>query len=271
MSATPSSSAAAAASNTPNKPPPTANVKPSRLPAPTLFVGPPSRNASHLSISRQQTQEPREPRKSTLGKNVEPASSTINDDTRSTNTRRFPPPAPEVKKTSEKNIEAKWKEIQRMLNEVESTTAAQQNVFGERHSAALDALKKAQVELARAWGRGNHQDQEQEQEQEHRDGLGGVEERREVGGVRKRASTGAESGSTALSDESREEGKGSGSLEDETAMDIRLARERRAANEGYFMKVEDGVRDVVKKLEVVAEAMRGVEGESRSLWSSGES
>ena len=39
------------------------------------------------------------------------------------------------------------------------------------------------------------------------------------------------------------------------------------APEAYFKKVDQGVKEVVEKLEKVAEAMRGVEGESRSLWS----
>ena len=60
---------------------------------------------------------------------------------------------------------------------------------------------------------------------------------------------------------------GRSQLEDETAQDIKLAGERRAANEAYFKKVDQGVKEVVEKLEKVAEAMRDVEGESRSLWS----
>ena len=105
-------------------------------------------------------------------------------------------------------------------------------------------------------------------------------DRREAGGGgRRRGDTGV-SVSTTLSDESvlsegtggggggggGEAGMGRSQLEDETAQDIKLALERRAANEAYFKKVEEGVKDVVAKLEVVAEAMRGVEGESRSLW-----
>ncbi|KAF7194653.1 hypothetical protein HII31_04013 [Pseudocercospora fuligena] len=268
MSATTPSSANAP----PNKPSPTANVKPSRLPAPTLFVGPPSRNASHLSISRQQTHESssnaREPRRSALGRNVETASTIHDEDTKSTANRPFPA----VKKASERSIEAKWKEMQSTLNEVEFTAQSSTHVFGEQHSKALDELRKAQVELARAWGRGNQDQPDNQDPTMNLSRFQGAEEiakeRRDIGG-RRRGGTNTSSGSasTALSDETRSN-KGNGSLEDETAQDIRLASERRAANEAYFKKVEGGVRDVVKKLEVVAEAMRGVEGESRSLWSS---
>jgi hypothetical protein len=61
------------------------------------------------------------------------------------------------------------------------------------------------------------------------------------------------------------------SLEDATARDIQRANERRAANEEYFRKVAAGVREVVGKLEGVAEAMRRVEERSRGLWEDGTS
>jgi hypothetical protein len=59
------------------------------------------------------------------------------------------------------------------------------------------------------------------------------------------------------------------SLEDATARDIQRANERRAANEEYFKKVAAGVKEVVGRLEGVAEAMRKVEGRSRGLWEEG--
>ena len=78
-------------------------------------------------------------------------------------------------------------------------------------------------------------------------------------------------GGQVLSDESvlseSSAHSGRSQLEDETAQDIKLASERRAANEAYFKRVDAGVKEVVEKLERVAEAMRDVEGESRSLWS----
>lgn len=201
-------------------------------------------------------------------------------------------------KTSDRSIDTKWKEMQMTLNEVELTAQSSTHVFGATHSAALDELRRAQIELARAWGRGNEErNAGVEAEKENAEGIDiqrfrGAEDLasdRSMKASRARAMT-ADSASTALSDESvltaegdstgsagakgsgKRGGKGGASqLEDETAQDIRLASERRAANEAYFRKVDGSVKDVVARLQVVAEAMKGVEGESRSLWSSSES
>lgn len=54
--------------------------------------------------------------------------------------------------------------------------------------------------------------------------------------------------------------------EEETEVDILLARKRREANDRYFQRVNQGVLDVVAKLEDVAVAMRAVEQESKELW-----
>jgi hypothetical protein len=171
--------------------------------------------------------------------------------------------------------------MQATLNEVELTAQSSTHVFGEAHAAALDTLRQAQVELARAWGRGS--EERPASSSTGQDGTGGGVDIHRFKGAddlafdranagRKRGDTNASTASTALSDESglSESGTRNGKtqLEDETAQDVKLASERRAANEAYFKKVDGGVKDVVAKLEKVAEAMRGVEGESRSLWSS---
>ena len=55
-------------------------------------------------------------------------------------------------------------------------------------------------------------------------------------------------------------------LEQETERDILHARRRREANDRYFGRVDQGVRDVVARLEEVAAAMRAVEHETREVW-----
>lgn len=258
----------------PTKPSPTANTKPNRLPAPTLFVGPPSRNASQLSVSRQgitdgnlkSTPNPLIRQKSALAKpyntdaGVAGAGNSV----------------PTLKKQSEKSVDAKWREMQSTLNEVELTAQSSTHVFGESHARALDELRNAQVELARAWGRGNEDKASQAAtssiQAQDINRFQGAEEIASDRGAKQRRRGGTDaSASTTLSDESTTTAgtvrTGPGQLEDETAQDIKLASERRGANEAYFKKVDEGVKDVVAKLEVVAEAMRGVEGESRSLWS----
>ncbi|KAK3674917.1 hypothetical protein LTR78_005261 [Recurvomyces mirabilis] len=252
--------------SSPVKPSPTANVKPSRLPAPALFVGPPSRNASQLSVSHQglDPTKPRDPLNRQRSALVRSGNTKDGTDAKDKDHAM-----PTLKKASEREADAKWREMQSTLNEVELTAQSSTHVFGESHAAALEELRKAQIELARAWGRGNEDkgsptnpqaDRFSEAESIARDRQTGV-------GGRNRGNTDA-SASTVLSDESvLSSGTARSPLEDETAQDIKLASERRAANEAYFKKVEGGVKEVVKKLEVVAEAMRGVEGESRSLWS----
>lgn len=186
-----------------------------------------------------------------------------------------PKEVPTLQRPSDKSIDAKWREMQSTLNEVELTAQSSTHVFGESHSRALDDLRQAQIALAKAWGRGNETQATVDSEDvvgdlsvsRFRD-INMAAEREKIG--RKRADTEG-SVSTVLSDESQlsesSVRSGRSQLEDETAQDIKLASERRAANEAYFKKVDQGVKEVVEKLEKVAEAMRGVEGESRSLWS----
>jgi hypothetical protein len=171
--------------------------------------------------------------------------------------------------------------MQTTLNEVELTAQSSTHVFGASHARALDELRDAQVALAWAWGRGNEEsgllnsaslDNAISQFSMDGERCGSATE--ESGGeprkTRQRADTQA-SMSTVLSDESvRSEDTAKESraqMEDETAEDIRRASERRGKNEEYFRMVEKSVGDVVSKLDIVAEAMKGVEAESRSLWS----
>ena len=269
----------------PHKPSPTSNTKPSRLPAPTLFVGPPSRNTSQLSVSRQlasdgshgkPSRDPVPRQRSALSRPFESADSPSEE---SNNKQEG---SSRLRKDSEKETEARWREMQSTLNEVELTAQSSTHVFGESHAKALDALRDAQIALAYAWGRGNEESgmlnsvsldntisqfsMDGERRQSATDAAGSHGESRRM---RPRADTQA-SMSTVLSDESvRSDDTARESkvqMEDETAEDIRRASERRGKNEEYFRMVEKSVGDVVGKLDIVAEAMRGVEAESRSLW-----
>lgn len=264
----------------PTKSSPTANTKPNRLPAPTLFVGPPSRNASQLSVSRQQADPTTKGSRAPLERQKSALSRPYNPDQNGNGKQaaRDGNPIPTLKRPSDKSIDAKWREMQSTLNEVELTAQSSTHVFGASHAAALDELRKAQIDLAKAWGRGNDKanasgDDAQELNVNRFQGAEDLAADR-ARGSRKRADTASSTASTALSDESARTDNttqtGRSQLEDETAQDIKLAGERRAANEAYFKKVDEGVKEVVAKLEVVAEAMRSVESESRSLWSASE-
>lgn len=262
----------------PTKPSPTSNTKPNRLPAPTLFVGPPSRNASQLSVARAATDP--------INKSSRPGThrqkSTLKyhkvaeDNGAAGESTKDGKEPPAFRRPSGRSIDAKWREMQSTLNEVELTAQSSTHVFGESHAKALDDLRQAQVALARAWGRGSEDKATPTTEAIGEMTVGRLRNTEDAASEaqnlnRRRAETEG-SVSTVLSDESQlsESSIRSGrtELEDETAQDIKLASERRAVNEAYFKRVDAGVKEVVEKLEKVAEAMRDVEGESRSLWSS---
>lgn len=259
----------------PNKPSATSNTKPNRLPAPTLFVGPPSRNASQLSVARAAPES--------VNKSGRPGAFRTKSALKhhhvaegSGATRDAAQEPPTFRRPSEKSIDAKWREMQSTLNEVELSAQSSTHVFGESHAKALDDLRQAQVALARAWGRGSEEKEVSATEVVGEMSMGRPkntdETASESAGVQRRRAETEGSVSTVLSDESQlsesSVQSGRSQLEDETAQDIKLASERRAANEAYFKRVDAGVKEVVEKLEKVAEAMRDVEGESRSLWSS---
>ena len=131
--------------------------------------------------------------------------------------------------------------MQATLAEVELSAFSSTHVFGSAHSAALDELRDAQIELAKAWGRGEAEDEEA--------GGGGAQENNTKGDAGKKRENGEED----------EEG------------DVKEARRRREANERFFGRVGEGVAEVVEKLDGVAQAMAKVERESREIWSGSES
>lgn len=118
--------------------------------------------------------------------------------------------------------------MQNRLADVEVSAFNSTHVFGPAHSAALDELRKAQIELANSWRKGAGDD----------DG--------DNGGVR---------------DEEKREEEG-----DDEEADLAAARRRREANDKYFERVRGGVEDVVGKLEGIAQAMAKVERESMNIW-----
>lgn len=122
--------------------------------------------------------------------------------------------------------------MQATLADVESNAFNSTHVFGADHSAALDELREAQVQLAQAWGRSGT---------ENEDAAKNTKETEK-----------AEDVDSERTDED----------------DILKARRRREANEKFFQRVREGVVDVVGKLEAVAGAMAKVERESRDIWSS---
>jgi len=254
-----------------------------RLPAPALFVGPPSHNASNTSLlppggdSRDTTRVPIVRQRSLLspeskrpllpttgnqydGDNLSLTMSNPSPSAPFQRRQRAQSQAAEAEASS--RTEAVWAEMQNTLEEVELSAikGPGMSVFGSDHSHALDELRRAQIELAKAWARSEAEENE----------ASGVQQKKT------QDLTATDLASPALSNNRDKTGAPKGDkmfdrikLEEETEKDIALSRRRREENDRYFEKVNKGVQEVVVRLEEVAKAMRGVENESKEIWGHG--
>ncbi|KAG8160292.1 hypothetical protein KVR01_009828 [Diaporthe batatas] len=176
--------------------------------------------------------------------------------------------------------DALWAEMQATLEEVELSASGGTRVFGPEHDRKLGELRAAQIALAQAWARS-----EADEAIETSIGPGTASERGGAGAESKTDGTTAGGAGAGIDGAARSAGTASvrpGSagigaerlgqkLEEETEIDIKFARKRREANDRYFQRVNQGVLDVVAKLEDVATAMRAVEQESKDVWGEMES
>ncbi|KAF2997314.1 hypothetical protein E8E13_001985 [Curvularia kusanoi] len=251
-------------------------VQANRLPAPALFVGPPSHNASTSSLlspsteTRSPTKNPLVRQRSLLSPDAKrplpPTTEPYDGDHLSLVNSNSTGTAPFVRRQRQQSLaadaeassraEAIWAEMQNTLEEVELSAikGPGMTVFGAEHSRALDELRRAQIELAKAWARSEDQGTVPEELRKASDAAslappsklarprGGSSPRRD----------------DKLFDRLK--------LEEETEKDIELSRKRREENDRYFEKVNKGVQEVVVRLEEVAKAMRGVESESNEIW-----
>ena len=268
------------ASDSKNK---TTKTQINRLPAPALFVGPPSHNASATSLLPPGT-ENRTPAKTPLVRQR----SLLSPDSK----RPLPPTTggqydgdplsltasnasgPFVRRQRQQSqaadaeassrAEAIWAEMQNTLEEVELSAikGPGMTVFGSEHSRALDELRKAQIELAKAWARSEAEENEPHEQQKKAQDISAAD-LVPHSGRRSRATSNVDaSKGDKLFDRVK--------LEEETEKDIELSRKRREENDKYFEKVNKGVQEVVVRLEEVAKAMRGVESESKEIWGHGD-
>ncbi|KAF2223630.1 hypothetical protein BDZ85DRAFT_175872, partial [Elsinoe ampelina] len=254
-----------------------------RLPAPALFVGPPSRNASNVSLARpgpsrpNTSHAPDSPLTRPARPSVSPpgspkqATGSILDLTRTTSNIPLRP------RPSKSSIEAQWSDLQRTLNEVETAAPGSgvgiggwtggATVFGAGHGKALQELRDAQIRLAEAWGptAGREDDEQADDEtaktKARKDKKGG----KDAKGERNVSGKSTEESAAGLSDTDSERGVKARPQRDGEE-DLKNAAERREKNEEYFLKVKAGVQDVVAKLDEVSKAMRKVEGEGREIW-----
>ncbi|KAF1960363.1 hypothetical protein CC80DRAFT_292325 [Byssothecium circinans] len=254
-----------------------------RLPAPALFVGPPSRNASNASLLAPGA-SPEKPSRTPLTRqrsllapdSKRPLPPTSAYDGEHLSIASSNPSAPFIRHQKHQSAaadaeassraEAIWAEMQNTLEEVELSAikGPGMTVFGSEHSRALEDLRTAQIDLAKAWARS-----------EAEESLQSSSSAKESSGTD--AADLLSSSSTTerireLDSDASVPSAGLGStferskLESETEKDIELSRKRREANDRYFEKVNKGVLEVVNRLEEVAKAMKGVESESKEIW-----
>jgi hypothetical protein len=159
--------------------------------------------------------------------------------------------------------------MQSTLEEVELSAVKSTHVFGPEHTKALEELRTAQIALAQAWARSEADDAIETMDKEGKairvPGMLSSEGRSALDNTDGAKSTGNSASGRPGSSSHGAEKVGS-KLEEETEADILLARKRREANDKYFQRVNEGVLEVVAKLEDVAVAMRAVEQESRNIW-----
>src|ERR1700761_2726476 len=154
-----------------------------RLPAPSLFVGPPSRNASNISINSPSkdpgsaTRAPLGRQRSHLGertKNDKSEGPVTPSDALSPGpfSRRQPPQPAKAEQESNEQTDALGAEMQNTLEEVELSATSGTHVFGPDHSKALEELRTAQIALAQAWAKSEAEEESQSasnaQEVQHR-------------------------------------------------------------------------------------------------------
>lgn len=149
-------------------------------------------------------------------------------------------------------------------------------MFGPDHDRKLADLRAAQIALAQAWARSEADDAIETSFRNQATSAAETEVRNLKGALGDATKAGVTDGTEATAGTNsvpRPTSSGGGverlgaKLEEETEVDILLARKRREANDRYFQRVNQGVIDVVTKLEDVAVAMRTVELESKAVWS----
>ncbi|KAJ5226717.1 uncharacterized protein N7469_006723 [Penicillium citrinum] len=244
-----------------------------RLPPPSLFQGPPSHNASNVSLAVPPANPtslttPSGSQPPPLNRSRSPGERSENRSLLSPFLARRPSSTNDVDKT-----DAIWQEMQSALSEVELSAVTSEHVFGEKHAEALEDLRTKQLNLAQAWARSEADDEVVDSSRNTNTNTGDGESK----GTTQRAGSISADGPTKDSGSEigdlapRRDGVSHRTLDDETEKDIILARKRRDANDRYFDRVNQGVLDVVAKLEEVSQAMRTVEQESKDIWSDSDS
>ncbi|KAJ5689661.1 hypothetical protein N7462_004053 [Penicillium macrosclerotiorum] len=241
-----------------------------RLPPPALFQGPPSHNASNISLSVPSPAAGptlSAPTSGQLPPFHRKRSDRSNDGDSVENRSLL---SPFISRRPSKNdvdgSDAIWQEMQSALSEVELSAVTNEHVFGEKHAEALEDLRMKQLKLAQAWARSEADDEVVDSSRNTADGQSLAASAQRQGSL-----DGSATETVHNEQATARERVSYRTLDEETEKDIVLARKRREANDRYFDRVNQGVLDVVAKLEEVSQAMRTVERESKDIWSDSES
>lgn len=250
-------------------------TKPSLLrePPPSLFLGPPSLNTSRVSLMGAKTSDtvtnefeisaPSIPlwRESLfLSPKVSFGpldNSEVSPDITEARYSGYSIGAGGKKKIDELRPDVQWAEMQSTLKEVEISCAAAANrthVFGGQHSEALEGLRRAQIELAKAWARS--------EADELAESVNPLSQATSSSGAA--TNHGADTGDKINA--GKDSGDRDGTTQHDFEADIILARKRREANDRYFQRMNESVLDVVSRLEDVASSMQAVARESKEIW-----
>ncbi|TIA25052.1 hypothetical protein D6C81_02096 [Aureobasidium pullulans] len=294
-----------------------------RLPAPSLFVGPPSHNASSASLTRantdtSQTSKPAVPSSQIPG----PASPSLNQgnlsrtntnlsrqgtrdqlsrqntrdqlsrsntnlsvrggggnggETAQNNQQEEGTTGPvglsnttiseEVKRQRPRRgtavLDAHWAALQSTLSDIELSAGSSAHVFGEGHAKALEELRQAQVELARAWGQTDAADTDITETKDKRNSKESKKEKDNTDGKSNPPQNKHDKNEKEMSEQAQRKLS-------TTTLDLTSAAKRRETSDKYFAAVKSGVAEVVRKLDGVADAMREVEMQSRDIWGDGD-
>lgn len=160
-------------------------------------------------------------------------------------------------------LDAHWAALQSTLSDIELSAGSSAHVFGTGHAKALEELRAAQVELARAWGQTDSEDTSTlpTKETKSPDTTTTTTQRNS-----KEHTTKEKDQSNNHKEQEKQAEQNERKLSTATTLDLTSAARRREASDKYFAAVKEGVAEVVRKLDGVADAMREVEMQSRDIW-----
>ncbi|KAG9891582.1 hypothetical protein KCU98_g4510, partial [Aureobasidium melanogenum] len=161
-------------------------------------------------------------------------------------------------------LDAHWAALQSTLSDIELSAGSSAHVFGTGHAKALEELRAAQVELARAWGQTDSEDTSTLPSKEAKSPDAATAQRNNSKDTGNKETTQDRHQSNKEQEKQAEQNERK--LSTATTLDLTSAARRREASDKYFAAVKEGVAEVVRKLDGVADAMREVEMQSRDIW-----